>query len=484
MGHLLAEPKIGWEVVSTGIYARVSTDKEEQDHALTQQLTRLRLAAQGQEVIEYIEKASGSRDDRRQLKRLLKDCRSGLLTTVICTKLDRLSRSVAHGAELLTYFAAEDTPNLIALDDGLDLSTVGGRFVANMLVNLAQAEVERLAERTSHGMADRKRLLKPFGPPPFGYRFTPDHSNIELDPVTASLARKLVATFLEERSLLGVLRLHQREGLVPFRSSAGFKSWLLNPTLAGYRVYGHSLKQRDQSGRLMRRHRGAGDYGELYPNVHPALISQQEHELIRKIVANQRQRGRSALVPGRVNVLTGLVRCGHCGRKMGYQSARNKPNEYVRCSGVGCECLHLNRVRSDKVEAAIWDALKGHQQQLLMVEMANQLKTKGLLQQEHALQEQIKELEAMNDPDLAEAINHKRLRLLGLLEQRNDLSDLEYSPEQVTQAFGDELFWDNAQKDREVTRNLFVEHVQEVVVLRQEVDKVLLRLGAVEISAD
>lgn len=464
----------------TGIYARVSTDKDEQDHALNQQLTRLRLAAQGHEVIEYIEKASGSRDDRRQLRRLLKDCRSGLLDTVICTKLDRLSRSVAHGAELLTYFAADDTPNLIALDDGLDLSTVGGRFVANMLVNLAQAEVERLTERTSHGMAGRKQQLKPFGPPPFGYRFNSDHSNLELDPETVVVARRLVMSFLNRRSLLGALREQQRAGAVPFRSSAGFKSWLLNPTLAGYRVYGHSLKQRDDSGHLVRRHRAAGDYRELYPNAHPALISRHEHELIRKILANQRQRGRSALVPGRVNVLTGLVRCGHCGRKMGYQSGRNKPNAYVRCQVVGCEAPHLNRLRSDTVEAAIWEALKGHKQQLLMVDMANQLKVNDLLQQEQALDKQIKELEAMNDPDLKEAINHKRLRLQLLLEERTDLGAMEFSPEEVVQAFDDELFWVTTQHSREATRNLFVEHVQEVVIRDQQVEVVKLRLGEVD----
>ena len=123
----------------TALYARVSTASDEQELALQQQLGRLREAAKADTATEFIDIASGSRDDRAQLERLIKACRAGQIDRVIVTRLDRMSRSMAHGAELLEFFSAEDTPNLIALDDGLDLSTVGGRFVARMLINLGQA---------------------------------------------------------------------------------------------------------------------------------------------------------------------------------------------------------------------------------------------------------------------------------------------------------------------------------------------------------
>lgn len=152
-----------------GIYARVSTGSDEQEAALDQQLDRLRAAAAGHETLEFIDVASGTRDDREQLKALMTACQRGQLDRVICTRLDRLSRSMAHGAELLSYFSADDTPSLLALDDALDLATIGGRLVARMLINLGQAESERLSERVKHGRAYQRKQLIPLGPKaPYG----------------------------------------------------------------------------------------------------------------------------------------------------------------------------------------------------------------------------------------------------------------------------------------------------------------------------
>lgn len=466
--------------MSTGLYCRVSTDKGEQQHAMAQQLDRLRLAAQGQDAIEYIEVASGSRDDREQLNRLMQDCRSGKLDTVICTRLDRISRSMAHGAQLLEYFTGEDTPNLIALDDGLDLSTIGGRLVARMLINLAQAEVERLTERTSHGMAKRKAELMPFGPAPYGYRLTEDRTNLEPDPKTAPVARALVQAFIDTKLMRPALRQLELQGQPTFRSIAGFKAWLLNPTLAGYRVYKKMEVYRDEQGHRRRRHKPAGEYGELVADCHPKLISEVEHAKVRAIFANQRVRDRSGLVANRVNTLTGLVVCGHCGHRMNYQYGKALRYVYVKCVYLACEGPHSNRIRSDKVEEALWAALKEHKQQLLTFDLGKQVELQTGLEQQQALAQQIKDLEALHDPDLAEAIYRKRARLELMLHDQIEAPEMEYSAEQISQALGDERFWEVARADEATKRQFFVQHVERVVVRDQQVESVELRLpGAI-----
>lgn len=462
--------------MSTGLYCRVSTDKGEQQHAMAQQLDRLRLAAQGHSATEYIEIASGSRDDRQQLNRLMADCRSGLVDTVICTRLDRMSRSMAHGAQLLEYFTGEDTPNLIALDDGLDLSTIGGRLVARMLINLAQAEVERLTERTSHGMAKRKAELMPFGPAPYGFRLTADRNNLELDPAHAPVARALVQAFIALKQMRPALRQLERQGHQTFKSVAGFKAWLLNPTLAGYRVYQKIEVYRDNEGRRRRRHKPAGEYGELVADCHPKLISEVEHAKVRAIFANQRVRDRSGLVANRVNTLTGLVVCGHCGRRMNYQYGKKQRYTYIKCVYLPCEGPHRNRIRSDKVEEALWTALKNHKQQLLTFDLGKQVELRHGLKQQQALAQQIKDLEALQDPDLAEAIYRKRARLELMLHEQIETPELEYSAEQISQALGDERFWEVARADQPTTRQFFVQHVERAVVRDQKVERVELRL--------
>lgn len=468
--------------MSTGLYCRVSTEKGEQQHAMAQQLDRLRLAAQGEDAIEYIEVASGSRDDRRQLNRLMADCRSGKLDKVICTRLDRISRSMAHGAQLLEYFTGDDTPNLIALDDGLDLSTIGGRLVARMLINLAQAEVERLTERTSHGMAKRKAGLSPFGPPPFGYRLTEDRSNLELDPEQAPIARALVEAFISSKQMRASVRQLEQQGHPTFTSMAGFKSWLLNPTLAGYRVYKTIEVYRDSEGRRRQRHKPAGVYGELVADCHPKLISEVEHAKVRAIFANQRMRDRSGLVANRVNTLTGLVVCGHCGRRMGYQYGKKVRYTYMKCVYFPCKAPHHNRIRSDKVEKALWTALKSHKQELLTFDLGKQVELSHGLDEQQALAQQIKDLEALQDPDLAEAIYRKRVRLELMLHDQIEAPELEYSADQISQALADERFWEVAKADQATMRQFFVQHVERAVVTDQEVERVELRLPGATIS--
>ena len=119
--------------MAVAIYARVSSASEEQAHAMEQQLERLRKAAQGELCREFIDVASGGRDDRPQLEALMEACRAGEIERVIVTRLDRMSRSFVHGADLLSYFSGNDSPNLQALDDTLRAAVLwgaGGVFCA------------------------------------------------------------------------------------------------------------------------------------------------------------------------------------------------------------------------------------------------------------------------------------------------------------------------------------------------------------------
>ena len=148
--------------MTVAAYARVSSGSDEQANALEQQRARLEAAATAHGATApswYVDIGSGSKDDRPELQRLLSDARAGRIATVLVTRLDRLSRSSSHGAELLRFFQQDNTPNLIALDDSLDLSTPGGRFMARLLISCAEAESDRLAERVRHGAAYRRSKL-------------------------------------------------------------------------------------------------------------------------------------------------------------------------------------------------------------------------------------------------------------------------------------------------------------------------------------
>lgn len=460
-----------------GLYARVSTGSDEQEAALEQQLDRLRAAGAGHETVEFIDVASGTRDDRPQLKALLKACRQGQLDRVICTRLDRLSRSMAHGAELLTYFSAEDTPSLLALDDALDLATIGGRLVARMLINLGQAESERLSERVRHGRNFQRKQLIPLGPKaPYGYRFNASRTNYELDPVTAAAARQLVEEFLVDGCLRRVLRLAKALPGSPWSSVPGLQAWLMNPTLAGYRVYGHDETYRDENGLLKKRRLKPGHYLEVIAEAHEPLISTVQHARVQALMHSHGNRKMSGLRPGYVRELTKLVVCSHCGRHMNYQHHVRLGPIYLRCAHFPCASERRNRIKVQTVKDAIWAKLQGNLDQLTCYLVTQNGYKSGQLEEAVALEQEIRELEERHDPDLQEAILRKRMRMQTVMQMHGHRLDVAVTPAEILRQLAKAENWQRLAADADATRAMFSLLVDRVLVRDRAVEAVVLRL--------
>ena len=71
-------------------------------------------------------------------------------------KLDRLTRSVRDLAELLDLFAKKDVA-LISVSERLDTGTPVGRLMLNIMASVSQWEREAISERTSVGLAYKRR---------------------------------------------------------------------------------------------------------------------------------------------------------------------------------------------------------------------------------------------------------------------------------------------------------------------------------------
>lgn len=460
-----------------GLYARVSTGSDEQEAALEQQLDRLRAAAAGHDTVEFIDVASGTKDDRQQLKALMTACRVGQLDRVICTRLDRLSRSMAHGAELLNYFSAEDTPSLLALDDALDLDTIGGRLVARMLINLGQAESERLSERVRHGRAYQRKTMVPLGPKaPYGYRFNATRTNYELDPETAESARWLVQQFLKDGLLRPLLRQAKELPGCPWTSVPGMRSWLMNPTLAGYRVYGHDEIYRDQDGRVKKRRLKAGVYKQVIADAHEPLITAVDHAKVQALILEHMDRKSSGLLKGYVRELTKLVTCSHCGRHMSYQHHVRLGPIYLRCSYFPCASEKRNRIKVQTVKDAIWAKLKQHKERLLAYAVVQSGLMAGQLDEAMQLEREIRELEDRRDPDLSDAIVRKRMKLENALQMQGHRLDVELKAGDIRKALDDPAYWQLMENNPEATRRMFTDWVKQVLVRDRAVEAVVLKL--------
>jgi len=124
-------------------YARVSTAEQNAD-LQTDELT----AAGCWKV--FADQASGARDRRPELDRVLEQLRPG--DTLVVWRLDRLGRSLRHLIDTVTALD-ERGVGFRSLRESIDTTTAGGRLVFHLFGALAQFEREIIRDRTVAGLA-------------------------------------------------------------------------------------------------------------------------------------------------------------------------------------------------------------------------------------------------------------------------------------------------------------------------------------------
>lgn len=147
---------------SVGLYIRVSTlDKQikgmmSQEQALLEYcknhgLTNIKI---------YRDRMSGGKINRPQLAKLQQDIFMGKVGTVICWKLDRISRSLKDGINLLVDWLDRDV-RVIAVSQQFDFNGGVGKLIASVLLGIAEMERQTTRENIVRGMkAARERGVK------------------------------------------------------------------------------------------------------------------------------------------------------------------------------------------------------------------------------------------------------------------------------------------------------------------------------------
>ena len=94
---------------ATALYVRVSTLDQRQDSQVKELKKHCRLR-KWTNLVFYQDKLSGAEVARPELDRMMRDVRAGRIERVVCFKLDRLGRSVAHLALLMEELIGSTCP--------------------------------------------------------------------------------------------------------------------------------------------------------------------------------------------------------------------------------------------------------------------------------------------------------------------------------------------------------------------------------------
>jgi site-specific DNA recombinase len=325
------------------LYLRISTDEDHQPTSLGTQRERLERYCQAMEdwhvVHAFDDQASGATLDRPGLKQALGLARERRFDLLLVYRVDRLSRKVRQLAGL-----AEELDRLgIVLKSAtepFDTGSPAGRMMLQMLGVFAEFEHATIVDRVTAGLERRVREGRWMsGRTPYGYARA--NGLLVPDPVKAPVVHRIFHLYAEGKlGTTAIARTLEAEG-APAPRKHGWSPNALQLILANPAYRG-----------LVRWH------GEIHPGLHEPLVEEETFEKAQEIL---RRRGEDAsLRRGNPSdfLLSGLVRCDHCGRAYVGTSAHGRSSRYTyyACSTrykygpSKCEC---ERLPKDRLEAAI-----------------------------------------------------------------------------------------------------------------------------------
>lgn len=259
---------------------------------------------------------SGGKMDRPGFIEMMSRVESGQTQGIVVAKLDRFARSLPGALEAIK-FLDEHSAAFVSVAEGVDPSTSAGKMMRNLLLVLAEFELDRIKDNW-HAAISNAILERGVQPTvaPFGYR-KDERKRFVIDPNAGPYVREIFRRRLRGQTWTSIARWLNDEGIEP-RSSA---QWT-----------GATVKQLTQREVYV----GVASKGSIRREcAHEPLVSKADFLLVKEMLAKDNGGGPSN---GTRHILNGIIRCAGCSRLM---SGRGyKPKGAPRVIQYQCKVHH------------------------------------------------------------------------------------------------------------------------------------------------
>lgn len=260
-------------------------------------------------------------------------------SAVIVPKLARFGRSVKELVELFDLFDNNGV-KLVFLDMNIDTATSQGRLLRHIMAAFAEYESDVKADyaRANHRLARAKGL--PWGLPPFGY--VPDRAN-----------RTYVISEPEAEMVRIIFRSYAETGASQYKIANQLND-------AGMKRPGAGEWNAKQVGRILDNPSYAalcvGDDG-LVDGRWEAIVDRTTWDHVRALRLNNIHRTKMLrAVRGGPYLLSGMLICGYCGKRLVHRSTRNgEGNGVYICVQPGGKSCPGGSVRTSKADDFVTD---------------------------------------------------------------------------------------------------------------------------------
>lgn len=353
------------------IYARVSTERQEEQKTIQSQLAELREICKDFQIVEeYIDDGwSGETLDRPALDKLRNNVKDGLFEAVCVHSIDRLSRSLYHQGILVEELKKRGIG--IFIKDKPIEDTPEAELLFNMLGAVAQYEKAKILERTKRGKIYKARRGIVVGTRgPFGYDYikkTKEREGYyEVNPEKADTVKLIFNLYLELGSICGVAKNLTNKGIKPPQGIAwrqsSLKRILTDESYIGTTYYNKTQaiegsRNIKKYRRLVNSRKRKRDKSEWIPITIPSILNKETFIAVQKLI-KKNHRANNQKYPYLLS--GGLVRCIECGSTFGGAMCHGYPN--YRCVNRSSRFpLPQNckspQISGKKLENAVWDSI-------------------------------------------------------------------------------------------------------------------------------
>ena len=365
------------------VYIRQSTPDQVQNNLESQRrqyalVERARaLGWRDVEVIDEDQGNSASGTVRRGFERLLAALCDGQVGAVLSIEASRLARNGRDWHTLLEFCSVVDA--LIIDADGIyDPKQINDRLLLGMKGTISEMELASFRQRAQAALEQKARRGELFKRVPIGY-VRVEGDRIEKDP-DQRVRAALDLVFRKFREMASVRKLYMwlRQEQIQLPANIGTKharqiawkepryhallSLLRDPIYAGVYAYGRTRRTvRIEEGRkriVVTKQRRREDWMVFVPEHHDGYIDWDVYQSNQAMIAHN-DNAKGALVRGAVRrggaLLSGLLRCGHCGAKIHAQYPGPSVIRYQCTSHVlnrdGSCCVTFGGLRADRLVA-------------------------------------------------------------------------------------------------------------------------------------
>ena len=218
--------------MGTAIYVRQSLEKKDSLSLEGQVDICKKQLTEGEQFEIYEDSGfSGKNINRPAMEKLLNDIESGIISKVICYKLDRISRSILDFNKLLVLFQ-KNKVEFVSCTENLDTTSPMGRAMVNIVATFAQLERETIQQRVKDNYYKRGTTGAFLGGTiPYGFNRTYTQINgkkapmLERDDEQAEVVELMFELYANSSMSLGDVAKHiNKLGI----SSANGKRWNSN----------------------------------------------------------------------------------------------------------------------------------------------------------------------------------------------------------------------------------------------------------------